>query len=317
MWVPAMKKAGVRYRRPNQTRHTYASMMLSAGEHPMWVAKQMGHTDWTMIARAYRRWMPTADKTAGEKAEAAFDKKQTISVRLKQPRNIVAMADTIDKSTLAWVGGILVGAVTTTATAVHVLHDQYITPIKIFESDQKVQKLTAKIESQADIVNQLKTTKEELEKTRQKLAQIENSSLFTKNDPYPATLDIARLGEGISKVYSLYKKDDITVSNDIGSQPRLLVKVSNSVFNEIRYSYNSKTEIITSIGFTLDWQKNLGDKFLEDMLTKALGDPQTTVDRGQFRWRVPGVADAYLILNNLILMKKGLAPRLWDEDSAK
>ncbi|WP_234790175.1 Arm DNA-binding domain-containing protein [Pseudomonas amygdali] len=42
MWVPAMKKAGVRYRRPYQTRHTYASMMLSAGEHPMWVAKQLG-----------------------------------------------------------------------------------------------------------------------------------------------------------------------------------------------------------------------------------------------------------------------------------
>ena len=69
MWVPAMKKAGVRYRRPYQTRHTYASMMLSAGEHPMWVAKQMGHTDWTMIARVYGRWMPSADMDAGSKAE--------------------------------------------------------------------------------------------------------------------------------------------------------------------------------------------------------------------------------------------------------
>ncbi|AOE63759.1 DUF3596 domain-containing protein [Pseudomonas corrugata] len=72
MWVPAMKKAGVRYRRPYQTRHTYASMMLSAGEHPMWVAKQMGHTDWTMIARTYGRWMPSADDDAGGKAEKAF-----------------------------------------------------------------------------------------------------------------------------------------------------------------------------------------------------------------------------------------------------
>jgi integrase len=53
MWVPAMKKAGVRYRRSYQTRHTYASMMLSADEHPMWVAKQMRHTDWSMIARVY------------------------------------------------------------------------------------------------------------------------------------------------------------------------------------------------------------------------------------------------------------------------
>ncbi|WP_024690144.1 MULTISPECIES: Arm DNA-binding domain-containing protein [Pseudomonas syringae group] len=72
MWVPAMKKAGVRYRRPYQTRHTYASMMLSAGEHPMWVAKQMGHTDWTMIARVYGRWMPPTDGRAGAKAEETW-----------------------------------------------------------------------------------------------------------------------------------------------------------------------------------------------------------------------------------------------------
>ena len=35
----------------------------------MWVAKQMGHTDWTMIARVYGRWMPSSDNNAGEKAE--------------------------------------------------------------------------------------------------------------------------------------------------------------------------------------------------------------------------------------------------------
>ncbi len=75
MWVPALKKAGVRYRRPYQTRHTYASMMLSAGEHPMWVAKQMGHTDWLMIGRVYGRWMPSADVSAGNKAEELWSAK--------------------------------------------------------------------------------------------------------------------------------------------------------------------------------------------------------------------------------------------------
>ncbi|WP_199748599.1 site-specific integrase [Candidimonas sp. SYP-B2681] len=71
-WVRALKLAGVRYRYPYQTRHTYASMLLSAGEHPMWVAKQMGHADWTMISRIYGRWMPSADTDAGGKAEALF-----------------------------------------------------------------------------------------------------------------------------------------------------------------------------------------------------------------------------------------------------
>lgn len=79
MWMPAMKKSGVRYRRPYQTRHTYASMMLSAGEHPMWVAKQMGHSDWTMIARVYGRWMPLPNHEDGIKAVTAWASNRTIS----------------------------------------------------------------------------------------------------------------------------------------------------------------------------------------------------------------------------------------------
>lgn len=38
----------------------------------MWVAKQMGHRDWTMIARVYGRWMPAMGNNAGSKAESVF-----------------------------------------------------------------------------------------------------------------------------------------------------------------------------------------------------------------------------------------------------
>jgi integrase len=47
-------------------------MMLSAGESPMWVAQQMGYSDWTMIARIYGRWIPEAAPDAGEKAVKIF-----------------------------------------------------------------------------------------------------------------------------------------------------------------------------------------------------------------------------------------------------
>ena len=73
-WIKALQLAKVRYRRPYQTRHTYASMMLSAGESPMWVAQQMGHSDWTMIARIYGRWIPDAAPEAGNKAVQLFAK---------------------------------------------------------------------------------------------------------------------------------------------------------------------------------------------------------------------------------------------------
>ena len=38
----------------------------------MWVAQQMGHADWTMIARVYGRWIPDAVLDAGGKAVATF-----------------------------------------------------------------------------------------------------------------------------------------------------------------------------------------------------------------------------------------------------
>ncbi|MEO6918566.1 MAG: tyrosine-type recombinase/integrase [Collimonas sp.] len=83
LWAHALKRGGVRYRKPYQTRHTYASMMLSAGEHPMWVAKQMGHADWTMIARVYGRWMPDADPNAGDKAVQRFGGNDSIMTTTK------------------------------------------------------------------------------------------------------------------------------------------------------------------------------------------------------------------------------------------
>lgn len=58
VWKPLLKKLNISYRYPYQTRHTYASMMLSDGKNPLWVAKQMGHSDWGMIRKIYGRWLP-------------------------------------------------------------------------------------------------------------------------------------------------------------------------------------------------------------------------------------------------------------------
>jgi len=58
VWMTALSGAGVKYRNPYQTRHTFASMTLSEGKNPMWVAQQMGHKDWGMIRKVYGRWIP-------------------------------------------------------------------------------------------------------------------------------------------------------------------------------------------------------------------------------------------------------------------
>ena len=72
MWKHILMRAGVRYRYPYQMRHTYASMMLQAGESVMWVAQQMGHTDWTFTARTYSRWVSIDAPEAGSLAAAKW-----------------------------------------------------------------------------------------------------------------------------------------------------------------------------------------------------------------------------------------------------
>ncbi|MDA9681333.1 site-specific integrase [bacterium] len=69
LWESALKKAGVKYRNPYQTRHTFASMMLTAGESVAWLSKQMGHKDVAFTLRTYARFIEDDRSDAGDKFE--------------------------------------------------------------------------------------------------------------------------------------------------------------------------------------------------------------------------------------------------------
>lgn len=56
-WIPALKRAGVRYRNPYQTRHTFASKLLMQGEPELLVAKLLGHSTVEMVRRHYGRFI--------------------------------------------------------------------------------------------------------------------------------------------------------------------------------------------------------------------------------------------------------------------
>lgn len=57
IWTPALTALNIEYRSPYQTRHTYASHLLSNGRNPLYVANQMGHADWGMIRKVYGKWI--------------------------------------------------------------------------------------------------------------------------------------------------------------------------------------------------------------------------------------------------------------------
>lgn len=74
-WEIVLRKAKVRYRNPYQTRHTFASTLLSGGENPLYVAKQMGHKNTEMLNRHYGRWIEQgSDETTRAQSAAFFAK---------------------------------------------------------------------------------------------------------------------------------------------------------------------------------------------------------------------------------------------------
>ena len=72
LWRPVVVRSGVRYRTLYQTRHTFGSMMLSAGEPLAWVSKQMGHRDVVFTARTYAQWIPNTSPELGLRAVEMF-----------------------------------------------------------------------------------------------------------------------------------------------------------------------------------------------------------------------------------------------------
>jgi integrase len=49
---------GLAKRRPYNTRHTFACMMLASGESPEYVAKLLGHTTTQMLFTIYSKYIP-------------------------------------------------------------------------------------------------------------------------------------------------------------------------------------------------------------------------------------------------------------------
>jgi len=71
-WTPTLKRLGIRYRRPYNMRHTYATIMLMAGMNHSFCAKQLGHSI-EMFQRTYSKWIDgQQDDTEMDRLEKAI-----------------------------------------------------------------------------------------------------------------------------------------------------------------------------------------------------------------------------------------------------
>lgn len=65
VWYPLLRYLQLEKRRPYQTRHTTATMMLASGENPEWIARLMGHANTQMLFTVYSRFVPNLTREDG------------------------------------------------------------------------------------------------------------------------------------------------------------------------------------------------------------------------------------------------------------
>jgi integrase len=61
-WIETLKELDFEHRSIYQTRHSFASNMLSNGESLMWVSKTLGHSNSSVTLQKYSRYLPTYTK---------------------------------------------------------------------------------------------------------------------------------------------------------------------------------------------------------------------------------------------------------------
>lgn len=84
-WVPMLKALGIRYRPPNNMRHTYATMLLMAGATPAYAAKQMGHSV-EMFLNVYSKWLDDGQGDIEQAKLESFIGKNSPGTPLKKQR---------------------------------------------------------------------------------------------------------------------------------------------------------------------------------------------------------------------------------------
>ncbi len=77
-WKPLLKRCGIAYRVPYNTRHTFATLMLLNGEDILWVSKMLGHSDVSTTMRYYIKFIEEKGKKRAEFLDDHFIKNRTV-----------------------------------------------------------------------------------------------------------------------------------------------------------------------------------------------------------------------------------------------
>ena len=92
---PILRRAGLLYRKPHALRHTYASLLIEAGESLKYVQEQLGHHSPGFTLSVYGHLIPRGDRRAVDRLDDENRNPGATSARerLETPENIEPVSE--------------------------------------------------------------------------------------------------------------------------------------------------------------------------------------------------------------------------------
>jgi integrase len=88
VWYPLLRYLEIDKRRPYQTRHTTATLMLASGENPEWIAKLMGHVNTQMLFTVYSRFVPNLTRQDGRAITGLINSRNAPAAEATTPPSV-------------------------------------------------------------------------------------------------------------------------------------------------------------------------------------------------------------------------------------
>lgn len=163
-------------------------------------------------------------------------------------------------------------------------------------------KSEADVQSIGDLSAKLEAANRRAENLEQSLTKARISNLFSSGNPYPIGLGRIQVGQSIEQVTLAYPTASIKKSDGYWS-----VENQHPFFESIVYYYDEeeKSKIVTHISFRRLFRSKVGDSFLQEKLTEALGPPKSWSRTNFYSWQMSKLTVYMSDPTSMILMPAG------------
>jgi len=207
-------------------------------------------------------------------------------------------------------------AVASTIGLMLLLFNEIILPVRTDDLEKELGSLNSEViklrSDVSDKESRIQSLRLELRTVRDQFYELQNISLFSKNNPFPQGLRDVRPGTSSKQIEKAFQSGQIEKTDN----RYWVVNLKHSTFKSATY-YLEKVNgnhFVSHISYSLRSDQDFGNDFLQNKLEEALGTPRSWKLDGYYSWQTKRRAVYKNDAESFIVMDKGHILALWPSE---